>query len=159
MAAHLYAVPVGSRGGFYVTHELDSAGALHRIETEEWDLLITDIELPGMSGLELLDRVRRLVPGLPVAVLTGHPSVDYAVTALRKSAAEFMQKPVAADDLVAKATELVEAGRKARAEGRPSTRNCGRWRTRGRSSPPPASPPPCWPTWPAGWRVRARWSR
>ena len=36
-----------SRGGFYVTHELGSAGALHRIETEEWDLLITDIELPG----------------------------------------------------------------------------------------------------------------
>jgi LmbE family N-acetylglucosaminyl deacetylase/CheY-like chemotaxis protein len=107
-----------SRGSFYVTHELDSAGALHRIETEEWDLLITDIELPGMSGLELLDRVRSLVPGLPVAVLTGHPSVDYAVTALRNSAAEFMQKPIAADDLVAKATELVEAGRKARAEGR-----------------------------------------
>ena len=107
-----------SRGGFYVTHELDSTGALHRIETEEWDLLITDIELPGMSGLELLDRVRCLVPGLPVAVLTGHPSVDYAVTALRNSAAEFMQKPIAADDLVAKATELVEAGRKARAEGR-----------------------------------------
>jgi two-component system, NtrC family, response regulator HydG len=107
-----------SRGGFYVTHELDSAGALHRIETEKWDLLITDIELPGMSGLELLDRVRSLVPGLPVAVLTGHPSVDYAVTALRNSAAEFMQKPIAADELVAKATELVEAGRKARAEGR-----------------------------------------
>jgi LmbE family N-acetylglucosaminyl deacetylase/ActR/RegA family two-component response regulator len=107
-----------SRGGFHVTHELDSTGALHRIETEEWDLLITDIELPGMSGLELLDRVRALVPGLPVAVLTGHPSVDYAVTALRNSAAEFMQKPIAADDLVAKATELVEAGRKARAEGR-----------------------------------------
>ena len=107
-----------SRGSFYVTHELDSTGALRRIETEEWDLLITDIELPGMSGLELLDRVRCLVPGLPVAVLTGHPSVDYAVTALRNAAAEFMQKPIAADELVAKATELVEAGRKARAEGR-----------------------------------------
>ena len=104
--------------GFEVTHELDSAGALHRIETEEWDLLITDIELPGMTGLELLDRVRCLVPGLPVAVLTGHPTVDYAVTALRNSAAEFLQKPIAADDLLARATELVEAGRKARAEGR-----------------------------------------
>jgi two-component system, NtrC family, response regulator HydG len=107
-----------SRGGFYVTHELGSAGALHRIETEEWDLLITDIELPGMNGLELLDRVRCLVPGLPVAVLTGHPSVDYAVTALRNAAAEFLQKPITSEDLVAKATELIEAGRKARAEGR-----------------------------------------
>jgi len=107
-----------TRGGFEVTHELDSAGALRRIETEEWDLLITDIELPGMTGLELLDRVRRLVPDLPVAVVTGHATVDYAVTALRNSAAEFMQKPIAADVLVAKATELIEAGRKARTEGR-----------------------------------------
>ncbi len=107
-----------SRGGFDVTHELGSTGALHRIEAETWDLLITDIELPGMNGLELLDRVRCLVPDLPVAVLTAHATVDYAVTALRYAAAEFLQKPIAPQDLVAKATELVEAGRKARAEGR-----------------------------------------
>jgi two-component system response regulator HydG len=106
------------RGGFDVTHELDSTGALQRIETEQWDLLITDIELPGMTGLELLERVRRLEPDLPVAVLTGNPTVDYAVSALRSSAAEFLQKPITSDDLVAKATELVEAGRLARAAGR-----------------------------------------
>ena len=58
------------------------------------------------------------MPGLPVAVLTGHPSVDYAVTALRNAAAEFLQKPITSEDLVARATELIEAGRKARAEGR-----------------------------------------
>ena len=106
------------RGGFDVTHELDSLGALQRIETEQWDLLITDIELPGISGLELLERVRRLEPDLPVAVLTGNPTVDYAVSALRSSAAEFLQKPITSDDLIAKATELVEAGRLARAAGR-----------------------------------------
>ena len=81
----------------------------------QWDLLITDIELPGMTGLELLERVRELVPDLPVAVITGHPSVDYAVSALRGSAAEFLQKPIGAEDLAAKATELIEAGRAARA--------------------------------------------
>jgi LmbE family N-acetylglucosaminyl deacetylase/CheY-like chemotaxis protein len=106
------------RGGFDVTHELDSAAALQRIEAEQWDLLITDIELPGMTGLELLERVRQKEPDLPVAVLTGNPTVDYAVTALRSSAAEFLQKPIAAEDLIAKATELIEAGRVARAAGR-----------------------------------------
>jgi two-component system, NtrC family, response regulator HydG len=106
------------RGGFDVTHELDSAAALQRIEAEKWDLLITDIELPGMTGLELLERVRQKEPDLPVAVLTGNPTVDYAVTALRSSAAEFLQKPIAAEDLIAKATELIEAGRVARAAGR-----------------------------------------
>jgi two-component system response regulator HydG len=106
------------RGGFDVTHELDSAGALRRIEAEQWDLLITDIELPGMTGLELLEQVRPLEPDLPVAVLTGHPTVDYAVSALRNSAAEFLQKPIAAEDLIAMAAKLVEAGRRARAAGR-----------------------------------------
>jgi two-component system response regulator HydG len=107
-----------SAGGYEVTHELDSEGALGRVHTQQWDLLITDIELPGMNGLELLEKVRELVPGLPVAVLTGHATVDYAVGALRSSAAEFLQKPVSRADLLAKANELVEAGQAARAASR-----------------------------------------
>jgi two-component system response regulator HydG len=112
-----YLARVLTRGGFEVTHELGSDRALYRIETESWDLLITDIELPGMTGLELLDRVRQRLPDLPVAVLTGNPTVDYAVSALRNSAAEFLQKPIVGADLVAKATELVAAGRAARTAG------------------------------------------
>ena len=68
-----YLTRVLTRGGFEVTHELDSASALLRVEAQDWDLLITDIELPGMNGLELLERVRQLVPSLPAAVLTGNP--------------------------------------------------------------------------------------
>jgi two-component system, NtrC family, response regulator HydG len=113
-----YLSRVLARAGFHVIHELDSVAALQRVQTETWDLLITDIELPGMTGLELLEQVRQQVPGLPVAVLTGHPTVDYAVSALRGSAAEFLQKPIAAGDLVAKATQLVKAGRTARTAGR-----------------------------------------
>ncbi|HEY0937414.1 MAG TPA: response regulator, partial [Trebonia sp.] len=101
-------------GGFEVTHELDSEGALERVHTGRWDLLITDIELPGMSGLELLERVRELLPALPVAVVTGNPTVDYAVSALRGAAAEFLLKPVGRDELLAKAAALVKAGRAAR---------------------------------------------
>jgi DNA-binding NtrC family response regulator len=107
-----------SSGGFGVVHEPDAERALARVHAEEWDLLITDILLPGMSGLELLERVREAAPGLPAAVLTGHASVDYAVTARRGAAAEFLHKPVGRADLVAKAAELVEAGRAAREEHR-----------------------------------------
>jgi len=65
-----------------VLGQQDAEGALSRIGSgQQWDLLITDIELPGMSGLELLERARQLMPGLPVAVMTGFPSVDYAVSA------------------------------------------------------------------------------
>jgi DNA-binding NtrC family response regulator len=99
------------RGGFEVTHQLDSAGALTCLEAEHWDLLITDVELPGMTGLELLERARQLHPDLPVAVLTGHPAIDYAASAPPGSPAEFLQKPIGPQDLVNKATELVAAGR------------------------------------------------
>ncbi len=105
-------------GGFAVVHEPDAAGALTRVRNEPWDLLITDIELPGMNGLQLLERVRELVPGLPVAVLTGHASVDYAVSALRGAAAEFLRKPIRREDLVAKAAELIAASRAAADEHR-----------------------------------------
>jgi len=96
-----YLTRVLRRGGFEVTHELDSASALRRVEAQAWDLLITDIELPGMNGLELLERVRQLVPGLPVAVLTGNPTVDYAVSALRSAAAGTLLAHRAAGDTVA----------------------------------------------------------
>jgi DNA-binding NtrC family response regulator len=103
-------------GGFDVGHEPDAESALARVAAEHWDLLITDIRLPGMSGLELLDRVRRQAPGLPVAVLTGHASVDCAGDALGGAAAEFMQKPVSRPDLLAKAAELIAASRAARGQ-------------------------------------------
>src|ERR1700761_4006587 len=97
-----YLTRVLSAGGHDVAHELSSEDALRRLHTEQWDLLITDIELPGMTGLELLERTREVAPGLPVALLTGHPTVDYAVTALRGAAAELLLKPVSRADLLAK---------------------------------------------------------
>jgi two-component system, NtrC family, response regulator HydG len=112
-AYHEYVRRVLGSGGFDVGHEPDGEGALARVTTEHWDLLITDIRLPGMNGLELLDRVREQFPGLPVAVLTGHALVDYAVSALRGTAAQFLQKPISRPDLIAKAAELI-AGRAAR---------------------------------------------
>ncbi len=47
------------------------------------DVVITDIEMPGMSGLELIEQLRAIQPGIPVIVMTAHASIDYAVSALR----------------------------------------------------------------------------
>src|ERR1700761_9012475 len=135
-----------TRGGFEVTHELDPAAALRRIGEQDWDLLITDIEMPGMTGLELLERVRQQEPSLPVAVLTGHATVDYAVSALRSAAAEFLEKPITAETLVAKATELVEAG----PAGRGPRGGRG-----GPGGPGPRARSPCWQSGPPG--RRGRW--
>lgn len=103
-----------SSGGFDVGQRPDAESALAWAQEEPWDLVIADIQLPRMSGLELLGRLRELVPGLPVAILTGYASVDYEVTALSGAAAEFMHKPVNGPDLIARAAGLIEAGRAAR---------------------------------------------
>jgi len=67
--------------------------------------------MPGMSGLELLRALRGISPDLPVAVITGHASVDYAVQAIRSDADEFLEKPVHPDELITTATALVNKGR------------------------------------------------
>ena len=81
-----YLCRVLNAGGFAVVHELDANSALDRVRDQQWDLLITDIELPGMSGLELLDRARETAPELPVAVITGHPTVDCPARPARSAA-------------------------------------------------------------------------
>ena len=109
-----------TRGGFDVTHIPDPAAALDRARAERWDLVLTDVEMPGMTGIELLEAVREISPELPVAVVTAHPSVDYAVRALRNQADEFLEKPVRPDKLVATVTALVAKGRAAREAARQS---------------------------------------
>jgi two-component system response regulator HydG len=102
-------------GGFEVHHTPDPRVALAWVRSQHWDLVLTDIEMPAMSGLELLAALREHAPELPVAVMTAYASVDYVVDALRCNADEFLQKPFTPEKLVATATELVARGRLARA--------------------------------------------
>jgi two-component system, NtrC family, response regulator HydG len=109
-----------NRGGFTVTHAADPQDALHQATGARWDLVLTDVEMPGMTGIELIGQLRDRAPQLPVAVLTAHPSVDYAVQALRNSADEFLEKPIQPDRLVAVVAGLVAKGRAAREASRQS---------------------------------------
>jgi LmbE family N-acetylglucosaminyl deacetylase/CheY-like chemotaxis protein len=111
---------VQKRGGYELTHVLDPVAGLRRVATEPWDLVITDIEMPGMTGLELLEQVHRLEPGLPVAVVTAHATLDRAVTALRSAAVEFLHKPMPAADFLGKVATLVANGRAMRSVNRES---------------------------------------
>jgi LmbE family N-acetylglucosaminyl deacetylase len=111
---------LGERGGFAVTHTTDPQIALRQASAEDWDLVVTDVEMPGMTGLQLLQALRRAAPDLPVAVLTAHASLDNIVTALRDHADEFLQKSVPPDELLATISALVSRSRAARAAARQS---------------------------------------
>ncbi|HEY5198497.1 MAG TPA: PIG-L family deacetylase [Solirubrobacteraceae bacterium] len=104
--------------GLQVDVEADGARAAGRLEDERWDLVVTDIELPGIDGLALAERARK-APGSPaVLVMTAHERFDYAVSALRSGAAGFLTKPVDLDELRAKVAELLDAA-SAREAARP----------------------------------------
>ena len=109
---------LGDGGGFDVACTTDPASALQRASTERWDLVLTDVEMPGMTGLELLQALRRAAPDLPVVVITGHATLDYAVSALRDHADEFLQKSMPKDILLATISAVVTKSRTARLASR-----------------------------------------
>ncbi len=102
---------LGVRGNFDVTHTADPVAALLRASTEPWDMVLTDVEMPGMTGIELLESLRQVAPDLPVAIMTAHASVPNAVGALRGRADEFLQKPLRPAQLTETVTRLVAKGR------------------------------------------------
>jgi DNA-binding NarL/FixJ family response regulator len=70
----------------------DAASALRQLRSSEWDLLIADISLPGMSGLELIKEARRAHPELPTLVLSMHPASQFARRAMTAGAIGYLTK-------------------------------------------------------------------
>ena len=107
------------RGGFEVRVADDPFQAQALVVDFEPDVVVTDIEMPGMTGLALMEQIRAVQPDLPIVVMTAHISVDYAVAALRAQADEFLTKPVGAVELVNVVTRLAADGRANREAARP----------------------------------------
>ncbi len=74
--------------------------AINRVETENFDIIVTDIQLPGKSGLELLPVCRRLNPQAYLLVMTGYGTVDNAVQAMKLGASDFLCKPININQLI-----------------------------------------------------------
>ncbi|MGD0608314.1 MAG: response regulator [Streptosporangiaceae bacterium] len=110
--AALFAVHVlTNRGRFDVTHTADPVVALQLVAAEHWDLVLTDVRLPGMSGLDLLDALRQLAPALPVAVMTAHAPAAMMQAMRLHRADEYLEKPLRIASLLATVTGLIGRGR------------------------------------------------
>ncbi len=84
---------------------------LDALERERWDVLVLDIFMPGRSGLEVLHEVRRSHPGLPVLVLSSAPEEQLAIRVLKGGARGYLNKQVAAEDLVGAVRKILAGGR------------------------------------------------
>ena len=92
-----------------IISENDSRKAAERVATETFDLLITDIRMPGVSGVELLDLARQHDPTLAVLMITAFPTVETAVQSMKLGAADYITKPFLPEDLLATVQRLLEA--------------------------------------------------
>ena len=87
------------RDGHQTTAVADGTSALDVVKAGGVDLVITDMKMPGMNGLELLRAIKATEPGLPVIVITAHGTVDTAVAALKDGAFDYITKPFDKDEL------------------------------------------------------------
>jgi LmbE family N-acetylglucosaminyl deacetylase len=85
---------------------------------KDWALVVSDVELGGMTGIELIQRVKRTQPSVASLIISAHDSFEYAVAALRAGADDYMTKPIDPQAIVAKARELIDVARRRRATPR-----------------------------------------
>ena len=110
--ALLEALPQALRlrmGGVTVETADSAAAALDLIADKEYDAIVTDIKMPGMDGLELLDEIRTRRPDTPTLIITGHGENELVVRALREGACDFIQKPIDRDYFVAALYRAIRA--------------------------------------------------
>ncbi len=92
--------------GYEVAVAEDAPSALAAIDKFEPDLALCDVQLPGMDGLDLLEKLLKLRPELLVLVITAYATVESAVAAFRRGAHDYLMKPVLFDELLAKLDRL-----------------------------------------------------
>src|SRR5262249_35089093 len=95
------------REGYDVETAPDGASAIARVRAAPFDLLISDLEMPGNSDLELVKQVAEQSGGLPIIILTGYPSVRSAVACIELPVSAYLVKPVAFEELYSRVTAAV----------------------------------------------------
>lgn len=107
--AHAHAVAESlTRSGYDCTVAVTGSEGVQKIETEEFDIVITDLVMDDVDGLAVLQKARQELPEAEVVVITGHGTIKTAVTAMQQGATTYLTKPLDINELrtvVAKATE------------------------------------------------------
>lgn len=85
--------------GFSVSTAAGAAEALQQLQAQKWDILLLDIKMPGMDGMELQQRIKEIDPTATIIFITAHATVDTAVKALKEGAFDYVTKPVDPDYL------------------------------------------------------------
>jgi len=87
------------KSGYRCEYTLKAEDALNRVQAEPFDILITDIRMPGMDGMQLLEESKKVQPHLMVIMITGYATIKSAVEAIQKGAYDYLPKPFTPDEV------------------------------------------------------------
>ena len=90
-----------SKAGYIVSLADTAEAAIETLQRHNIDLVLTDLMMPGMGGMDLLDHIRKHWPQIQIVMMTGHATVERAVEAMRMGAHDFVIKPVGKNELIA----------------------------------------------------------
>lgn len=96
--------------GYEVTHAQDGMRGAALAQERRWGAVVTDINLPGSDGLEVIRSSKAIHPDIPVVAITAYRDQTYAASAIREGADGFLQKPITQEQIVSKLEELILTG-------------------------------------------------
>jgi len=96
-----------SRKGYAVITAADGEEALKKLATEDYDVVYTDIKMPGMSGLEVAERVKAKRPWTPVVIITGYGTAEHEARAKAAGVSGFLHKPLSPEMIEESAREVI----------------------------------------------------
>jgi DNA-binding NtrC family response regulator len=85
----------------------DPFEGLKQIESKHFDLVITDLMMPGMDGLELIKKIRETAPDLKIVMMTGYATMQTALLAMREGAHKYISKPFTRDELLTAVNDIL----------------------------------------------------
>ena len=98
------------RFGYDVDEAATGEEALERLRAQAFDVVLLDIHLPGIQGVELIQRICRLCPDVSLIILTGEPDLESAITAVKCRATDYLIKPVGLDELLGAINRALQQG-------------------------------------------------
>jgi nitrogen regulation protein NR(I) len=102
--------------GYEVVSYPDGQRGLQAALEEDFDCVLTDLRMPGVSGLELIDTLHEELPNLPVVLMTAHGTTETAIEATRRGAFDYILKPFEMEELLPVLARAAEAGQRGRAK-------------------------------------------
>ena len=97
--------------GYEAYEAVDGVDALGKLNYEEFDVIVTDLSMPRMGGIELIKRAKALCPGVQILAITAYPSLDAGIQAMKEGASDFISKPFKLEQITLCVDKILNEGR------------------------------------------------